>query len=179
MLKRSILFRLAAGMALLCLAEQSYAQEAKSAAPAKELVQAMEAAKLDSIAVKLPTGEDQFAAALYIAGTQLLVVSARYSAPQLLEPRLAAKEYRDIYIELNGAGTPDSKVFISDLGANGLADRKTGNLSDSWEQGTKRVTFDGDWDKQKIQEADYKKSYAAADEDYARILTALVGQAKK
>lgn len=179
MVKRSVLFHLVAGMAVLCLAEESYAQGAKSAAVAKELVQAMETAKLDSIAVKLPTGEDHFAAALYIAGSQLLVVSASYSAPQLLEPRLAAKEYRDIYIELNGAGTPATKVFISDLGANGLADRKTNNMSDSWEQGTKRVTFDGDWDKQKIQEAEYKKAYAAADEDYARILTALVGQAKK
>ena len=36
MLKRSVLFRLAAGMALLCLAEQAYAQGAKSAGPAKE-----------------------------------------------------------------------------------------------------------------------------------------------
>jgi hypothetical protein len=179
MLKRPVLFYLVAGMALLCSATQSYAQGGKSAAAAKELVQAMEAAKLDTIAVKLPTGEDQFAAALYIPGSQLLVVSARYSAPQLLEPRLAAKEYREVYIELNGAGTPDSKVFISDLGANGLVDRKTNNMSDSWEQGTKRVTFDGDWGKQKIQEADYRKSYTAADEDYARILTALVGQTKK
>lgn len=179
MLKRSLLFHLVAGIALLRFAEPSYAQGGKSAAVAKELVQAMETAKLDSIAVKLPMGEDRFAAALYIPGSQLLVVSARYSAPQLLEPRLAAKEYRDVYIELNGAGTPDTKVFISDLGANGLADRKMNNMSDSWEQGPKRVTFDGDWDKQKIQEAEYKKSYAAADEDYARILTALVGQAKR
>jgi hypothetical protein len=179
MSKRLALLHLAAGAVVLGLAGPSYAQTGKSAAAAKELVTAMEAAKLDSVAAKLPAGEDQFAAALYIPGSQLLVVSARYSAPQLLEPRLAAKEFRDIYIELNGAGTPDSKVFISDLGANGLADRKQNNLSDSWEQGAKRVTFDGEWGDQKMQEADYRKAYTAADEQYAALLAALAAAAKK
>ena len=38
-------------------------------------------------------------AALYFPGTQLLVISAKYTAPQLLMDRLKKKEFRDIYLE--------------------------------------------------------------------------------
>jgi hypothetical protein len=39
--------------------------------------------------------------------------------------------------------------------------------------------FDGDNDKQKISDAEYAKAFAAADEEYAKILGALLAEAKK
>ena len=168
------------GVSLLFVPSSLPAQQtSKSAAVAKELITVMDAKKLDSIAAKVPDGADHFAAALYFPGVQLLVISGRYSAPQLMEPRLAKKEYKDTYMELTGTVAPDSKIFVQDMGAPGLTQRKQENLYDTWTQGGKPIMFDGEPDKQKISEADYAKQFAAADEEYSKILTALLAEAKK
>jgi hypothetical protein len=170
----------AIGIAALFMPVAASAQQAsKSAAIAKELVTVMEAKKLDSIAAKIPGGDDHFAAALYFPGVQLLVVAGHYSAPQLMEPRLAKKDYRDTYMELTGTVTPDTKVFVQDMGAPGLAQKKQDNLYDTWTQGGKPIMFDGEPEKQKMSDADYLKSFTAADEEYSKILTALLAEAKK
>lgn len=168
------------GIATLCAPAVASAQQtSKSGAVAKELLTLMEAKKLDSIAAKLPDGNDHFAAALYFPGVQLLVISGHYTAPQLMEPRLAKKEYKDTYMELTGTVTPDTKVFVQDMGTPGLTQKKTDNMYDTWTQGGKPVMFDGDPDKQKISDADYEKRFTAADEEYAKILSALLAEAKK
>jgi hypothetical protein len=168
------------GLMLLALPIVAAAQAAsKSAAVAKELVQVMGQKKLDSIAAKMPTGEGLFAAALYFPNVQLLVISGHYSAPQLMEPRLAGKQYRDTYMELSGTVTADTKVFVQDMGEPGLSKGKQDNMYDTWNQAGKIVMFDGDPDKQKMSDADYLKSFTAADEEYAKILSALLAEAKK
>ena len=174
-------FRLTAiGIAVLLIPIATSAQQAsKSSAIAKELVTVMEAKKLDSIAAKVPGGDDHFAAALYFPGVQLLVISGHYSAPQLMEPRLAKKDYRDTYMELTGTVTPDTKVFVQDMGSPGLTQKKQDNLYDTWTQGGKPIMFDGDPDKQKMSDADYAKNFTAADEEYSKILNALLAEAKK
>src|SRR5258706_6446881 len=101
-------------------AATSPAQDSKSSSLAKQLAAALDAAKLDSIAAKDPAGSDVYVGALYIPGFQLLTVSAKYSAPILLDGRLGKKEYRDVYIDLNSASTPGSKFFVEDLGLDGL-----------------------------------------------------------
>jgi hypothetical protein len=171
----------AIGLMLIGLPSMASAQAAvsKSAAVAKELVQVMEAKKLDSIAAKTPLGDGHFAAALYFPNVQLLVISGHYSAPQLMEPRLAGKQYRDTYMELSGTVTPDTKIFVQDMGEPGLSAKKQENMYDTWTRAGKIVMFDGENDKQKISDADYAKMFAAADEEYARILTALLTEAKK
>src|SRR5262245_66592 len=96
------------------------AQESKSAAAAKELVQALDTAKLDAIAAADPSDPGTFVAALYFAGSQILVVSAKYAAPPLLNTKIANKEFREIYIDLNSASVAGTKVFVIDQGINGL-----------------------------------------------------------
>lgn len=156
------------------------AQESKSAPLAKQLVAALEAAKLDSIAAKDPSGVDIYIGALYIPGFQLLVVSGSYSAPILLDTRIGKKEYRDVYIDLNSASAPASRVLIEDLGADGLkAKREENEPFDSVEATGKHVMFDSDWKKQKISEAEYMKTFGTADERYTSMLTALLTQLKK
>jgi len=164
---------------LVALPSMAAAQVSKSAAVAKELVQAMDAKKLDSIAAKTPLGDGHYAAALYFPNVQLLVISGNYSAPQLMEPRLAAKQYRDTYMELSGTVSPDSKIFVQDMGEPGLSSRKQENMYDTWTRAGKVVMFDGDNGKQKLSDAEYAKMFAAADEEYARILGALLAEAKK
>jgi len=172
-------FRVAiVGLMFACFPSVAAAQVSKSAAVAKELVQVMEAKKLDSIAAKTG-GEGHFAAALYFPNVQLLVISGHYSAPQLMEPRLAGKQYRDTYMELSGTVTPDTKIFVQDMGEPGLTSKKQDNMYDTWTRAGKVVMFDGDNDKQKISDAEYAKAFAAADEEYAKILSALLAEAKK
>lgn len=155
------------------------AQGAKSQAAAKQLAETLDRLKLDSIATADPSDPGTFVAALYFQGAQLLVVSAKYSAPQLLVDKLAKKDYRDIYIDLNAASVAGTKIFVMDQGADGLVARPGDNPPDSWEQGAKTSAFDGDWKKAKISEDEYTKTFAAADERYTRILTLLAEHAKK
>lgn len=167
------------GLLLVCSPSFAEAQVSKSAAVAKELVQVMNAKKLDSIAAKAPAGDGHFAAALYFPNVQLLVISGHYSAPQLMEPRLAGKQYRDTYMELSGTVTPDTKIFVQDMGDPGLTSRSQDNLYDTWTHAGKVVMFDGENEEQKMSDEEYAKAFAAADEEYARILGALLEEAKK
>jgi hypothetical protein len=120
-------------------------------------------------------------AALYFPGFQLLVVSAKYSVPVLLTEKLGTKNYKEVYIDLNSASVPQSKIFVEDLGGDGLKARREENRPfDTYESGGgTRIAFDGDWRKQKLTEEDYTKAFAAADDEYAKILALLVSQLKK
>jgi hypothetical protein len=156
------------------------AQDAsKSAAAAKQLTEVLDRLKLEAIAAPDPTDATTFVAALYFQGGQLLVVSAKYSAPALLTAKLAKKDYRDVYIDLNAASVAGSKIFVMDQTCDGLVAKPGDNAADTWEEGTKTTVFDGDWKKAKISEDDYTKAFAGADDRYARILTLLTEQARK
>ena len=169
-----------AGFVLCLWAGHALAQESKSASLARQLATALDAAKLESIAAKDPGGTNTYVAALYFRGLQLLAVSASYSAPTLLDARLAKKEYRDVYIDLNGAATPDTKVFVADLGIDGLKVRREGDSpADSVDMRGRRTAFDGQWRQQQLSEDDYLKVHAAADERYAAMLAALLAEVKK
>ena len=170
----------AATVLVLSLTATALAQDSKSAALAKQLAAALDDAKLDSIAAPDPTSPDTFVAALYFPNMQLLVVSAKYTVPQLLVAKVAKKDYRDVYIDLNSASVPDSKIFVEDLGADGLKPKREENQPfDTYEQGGKRTVFNSDWKAQKLSEQDYMKAFSGADDQYAHILQALIAQLKK
>ena len=167
-------------MLVVSLAGPALAQESKSATLAKQLTAALDAGKLDCIAAKDPSLPDVFMAALYFSGAQLLVISGKYSVPQLLTDRLGKKEYRDVYMDLNGASAADTKVFIQDPGADGLRAKRDENQAfDIVEIAGKQTMFNSDWKAQKLSEQDYMKVFGDADERYAKILTALLAQVKK
>ena len=175
--------RLSVAAAVLVFSFQSFpaaAQSTSSAAAAKQLTQVLDAAKLDAIAAADPSDPSTYVAALYIQGSQLLVVSAKYAAPALFAAKLKTKEYRDIYIDLSAASIAGSKVFIIDQDCNGLKAKSDGDAApDSWEAGPQQVTFDGDWKKGKLTEEAYGKAFSAADDRYTKILALLTAQAKQ
>jgi hypothetical protein len=179
-IRASVQSAIGVALVLACLPSLAVAQAtSKSAGIAKELVQVMDAKKLDSIAAKIPSTEGTYAAALYFPNVQLLVISGNYPVPQLMEPRLAGKQYRDTYMELSGTVTPDSRIFVQDMGEPGLSSKRQDSLFDTWNRAGKIVVFDGDPDKQKMSDGDYEKAFTSADEEYAKILTALLAEAKK
>jgi hypothetical protein len=177
---RRLLSRVAAAMIMFTAAGVSaHGQGSRSAVVAKELTQVLEAAKLEGIATADPSVPGTFIAALYIQGTQLLVVSAKYSAPLLLVDKIGKKDYRDVYIDLSSASVAGTKIFIQDQSCDGLVSKPDGdNLADSWEEHNKTVAFDGA-KKAKVSEDEYLKTFNAADERYAKMLSLLVAQAKK
>jgi hypothetical protein len=169
-----------AAVLALGVSSSALAQESKSAPLAKQLASALEGAKLDSVAAKDPTNPDVYIGALYIPGFQLLVIANKYAAPSLLDTRLGKGEYRDVYIDLNSAAPAESRVFVEDIGADGLKSRREDNQGfDSIENRGARTAFDSDWRRQKMSEDEYMKAFAAADERYTQMLTALLSQLKK
>lgn len=155
------------------------AQDAKSGAAAKELAQLLEKGQIDAVAAALPGTEDAFVAAMFIPG-ELMIVSARYSAPSLLREKIMKKEYRDVYVDLNSAATPKTRVFIEDLNLDGLVFKPDDNAGfDTFEGPEGRMAFDGEWRKQKLSEDEYRKRFTEADAMYSRYLAALLAEVKK
>ena len=169
---------LALAAALVLAPAVAMAQDSKSASPVTELVKMLDSMKLDSFAVK-GLAANEYVGALYFPGTQLLVVSAKFDTPYRADSLIGMKNYRDLYIELNSASVPNSKVFVSDLSANGLRAKKDGNLYDTADVAGKTYNFDGDWKKAKITEGDYSKAYSTTDEQYMQMIQALLAGLKK
>jgi hypothetical protein len=166
-------------VALSLFPAPAVAQDSKSVALAKELTALLEAKKLDSIAARAPSAADQYVAALYFPG-QLLVVSARYSAPPVLNEKIARSEFKDVYIDLNAASIPDSKVLITDLGADGLRPKREANMPfDLQDTNGRGIRFDGNWREDKMSEEDYMKAFSQADQTYITALEVLIGALKK
>jgi hypothetical protein len=152
------------------------AQDSKSAAVAGQLTQLLDQMKLDAVAAK--HGTDQFVAALYFQGSQLLVVTAKYSTPDRLNYLIGQKQYKDVYSDLSSASEQATKVFVMDLGANGLKfKRETNEPFDTVDSSGGSVAFNGE--RGKLSEDDYKKAFAISDEQYTSMLQALIAALKK
>jgi len=146
-------------LTVLLSSSNGYAQQ--SPALAEELVQLLNGAQLDAIAAKDSEGTDRFVAALAFPG-RLIVVSARYEVPMYVEEKISSGDYREVYLDLNGASIPDTKVLITDSGADGLVSGAEA-AADMVDTGSGAVLFDGDAD---------------AEMQYVRMLNALISEAR-
>src|SRR5262245_8588345 len=161
---------------LLLAASTLSAQDSKSAAVAGELTRLLDEMKLDAVAAK--HGTDQFVAALYFQGSQLLVVGAKYSAPDRLTYLIGQKQYRDVYADLSSASEQATKIFVMDLGANGLKFKRENNEPfDTVDTAGGSVAFNGE--RGKLSEDDYRKVFTTSDEQYTSMLQALLAAIKK
>jgi hypothetical protein len=171
-------FRAIVLVGLLLVPVVAAAQESKSAALAAELARLLDEQKLESVAAQQDA--EHYVGALYFPGAQLLVVSGKYASAARMKDLLAKKDYREVYLDLSSASDQKTRTFIMDLGANGLRFRREDNQPfDTADVAGKSVTFDGDWDRAKISEDEYRKTYAATDQRYAEMLQALIATLKK
>lgn len=154
----------------------AWAQEPASASLAAELSSALAERELEAMAARdAADEEDRFVAALAFPG-QLLVVSARYEVPTLIEQKIANGDYREVYIDLNAASIAGSKVLVTDLGANGL--RASDRTVDMFTTDEMTLRLDGDGSGGQLSDEEYESAVADADERYARMLNALIGQVR-
>ena len=152
------------------------AQDSKSAAVAGELTKLLDQMKLDAVAAR--QGTDQYVAALYFQGSQLLVVGAKYSAPERMNQLIGQKQYRDVYADLSSASEKTTKIFVMDLGANGLKFKRENNEPfDTVDTSGGSVAFNGE--RGKLSEDDYRKVFTTSDEQYTSMLQALIAVLKK
>jgi hypothetical protein len=164
---------------LTTLSSPAWAQDAQSPAAVKELTQLLDAKKLDSIAAADTQSPGTYVGALYFPGSQLLVVSAKYAAPPLLNEKIAKKDYREVYIDLSSASVAGSKLFVMDTNADGLAAKPGGDQAfDTVERAGTNISLDGEWKKAKMSEADYMKAFTDIDTAYVHAIQTLINQLK-
>jgi hypothetical protein len=146
-----------------------------------EFKQLMEQRKLDTIAAQLPDTPGRFAAAMYFPGTQILAVSGIYEPAEVLLEQIGKGAYREVYTSLNSTALREGKLFVQDLGANGLHKERDGDAPFDivYESVTNRIMFDGDWDSQRLTRDEYQARFVEFDRRYATMLSALMTELQR
>jgi hypothetical protein len=154
------------------------AVESHSAPLATELTMLLTSQHLESIA---SPDADAYVGALYIPGTQLLVIRAKYPDKNRMEYYLLNKMYKDAYLDLNSASEPASRMLISDLGSLGLQFKNEKDQPfDMVNIAGKEMSFDGKWGgKDNPSKEDYAKTFESSDEKYSQMLQVLISALKK
>ena len=174
---RGITRCLAAALALTGLAVvpvQSEKTTRTSSAAVGELVKAMNARQLTAIAARDPAEPDRYVAAMLFPGVQLLVITARTQAPDYLEAQLAAKAYGNAYGALQ-QGIADSKLFVQDMGGDGLRGADGGTADVVYSRGKDTRILDGDHKAARMSASNYRKLVSDLDRKYTDMLRVLIG----
>jgi hypothetical protein len=152
-----------------------------SADAVRDLVHVLDQFRHDAIAVADPAEPGFFVAALYIPGSQLLVVSAHHPSAEAVADRITMRRFREVYLDLQGTPTPRDKFFVQDSRADGIlsAFPGSGDVDVVYEDGVRRTLFNGDIQAQHLTAAEYDARLAAADTRYARLLTLLTSAARQ
>src|SRR5690349_12230363 len=103
---------------------------------ARSVVRLLQSAPLTAFAAEDPDARGRFVAVLYVPG-QLLVIEAVHSDVAAIEARIAAEQYRDVYLDLQGNPSPHKRFFVVDAEADGL-------LASPPDDGGVDVVYDGD-----------------------------------
>jgi hypothetical protein len=152
--------------------------ESKSAEFAVQFVQMLESLRLTNLAT---SHDGQYIGALHMPGVQLLVVSGKMVRTERIDYLLAEKNYREAYQDLNIVSEKDTRILISDLGADGLKFRREKDKPfDVVDVAGKQLFLDGKWGgKENPSREEYATTYETADEHYAKALQALIEALKK
>jgi hypothetical protein len=151
-------------------------QTGTSATPVKELAAFLAAHNQTAVAARDPeTGA--FVAALFYPNVQLLVVSARPPEASAVEAQLAAKNFQYVYAALQDGAAEAGRLFVQDLGADGLKDG--GDSVDVVYEEGKQMLFDGNPRSRKVSEKAYREAFSSADTRYARMLSLLLTEARR
>jgi hypothetical protein len=152
-------------------------QESTSHAVVARLTAFLISHGLDSLAAEDRSRPGVIVAVLHIPKSQLLVIEGRCSAVDALRARLATKAYRDVYSDLQGCATADSRLFIQDLGADGVLfePREDGAPFDIvYEKMTRQTRFDGNFKAQQLSEQEYRQRFQTIDAEYSRLVSLLL-----
>ena len=162
---------------LVALSTPAAAQETRPATSpvlVKQLVTAMAAWQLDTVAAIDPEESGRLLGAL-VVGDQLMVISTRHKAEAYLTLQIGKREFRDVYMSLQD-GIAEGRLFFHDLGCDGFG---SGDLDIFYEGAKGRTMLDGNWMAQGLTEIEYAEKRRIAEEQYVKVLTALLEAVKK
>ena len=148
------------------------APSGRSATLVKELVAALETAKLTSFVAEERPGSHRYIGVLLQPGTTLVAVSAIVKDPKSLATAIAAKRYRAAFFTLSGETVTPIATY-QDYGVDGFTPKGI----DGYLTPAGTITFDGDWRKQGLASARaYDQLFAKAEGEYAALLTELLAK---
>ena len=156
------------------LAQEIDSRRFASPALARELAHRLQSAALPAFAAAHPDRPGAFVAVLYVP-EQLLVVDASHPAKAALEERIAAEQYREVYLDLQGTPTPQGGFFVLDAGADGLLTALPGQGSvDMLDDGARpMLLLNGDPQGQEVSKAEYNARIERGDMKYTELLRVL------
>jgi hypothetical protein len=162
--------------AVLLCAPDARAEDSRSGQLASTLVALLEEAGIEALAATDPAADGRYVAALYVPGSQLLVISTTYPDPVRLQQAMDASRHRQVYVDLHSAGATAGRLFVQDLQADGLRFTREGDdpFDVVWENGVTQTVYDGDWERQHLTRAAYAQQFAEADRRYTALLQILV-----
>jgi hypothetical protein len=149
------------------------AQEVSSASLAKELLSLMTSRTLEAFAAEDPADTGHFVAVRAYPGVQLLVVDAKSSSTDYVKWQIEHRAYAAAYDGLDASAVPASKIFVQDMGCDGLRD-DNGGVDVMYEHVTDRTLFDGRGKASGLSKTQYASKRQAAEERYRAMLTLLV-----
>jgi len=174
-----VLAAAAAALFVVTSSTPAAGQAADSRARAAEIVALMNAQQLDSAAAEDLAHPGRFMAVLHIPGVQLLAVAGECQAVEALRATLARKAYRDLYMDLNACAAKDTKLFVQDMGADGLRASRSGATFDTaYEHVDQQTTFNGEWKDQQLSESEYQARFARVEAAYADLLRMVAAHLK-
>ena len=181
-MKRFMFAAFVALVAMAALAPRAAAEEpSQSAAPATAVKALFDQLKITSIAGKDPEEPGRYVAALYIADSQLLVISAPFAVPAVMDKYIAEGNYMEAYQSLQSVVNHKGHFFVVDMQNDGLerVNEPDQGFDSTTTDGGTTIQFDGKWDAQKLSEADYNAKFAKDDARYAKLLKVLATELRK
>jgi hypothetical protein len=168
---------LLASALVLLVSAPGFSQSPSSADLSKQLTELLVAQHSDAVAAADPDTPGRFVAALVFPNSQMLVVSAAYPAPAQLLQQIAAKDYRDVYLTLQQAGSREGKLFFQDMGGDGLR-RDADAVDVLYENGVDQFLFDRAHRPRGLSDSAFQQKFSSSETTYARLLRVLIDQLK-
>lgn len=148
-------------------------QPNESAALAKQLTALMAERGLEVFAAQDSSKPDYFIAIRAYPGVQLLIVGAKSNSPDYIKYQIDQRAYDEAYAGLNASAVPDTKLFIQDMGCDGL--QRDGDPVDvAYEKAHTQVVFDGNGKASGLSKGAYASKVTATDTSYAGMLALLL-----
>ena len=142
----------------------------------RQLVASMKQAGLSAIATRDPGRPGNYVAAMLFPGVQLLVIRAQTTAPEYVEAELAAGRYEAVYNALH-QGVPASKLFVQDMGSDGLGGADGGLADIIYRHGVDQHVLNGDHKAAKLSAPKYAALVGELDRQYTQVLGLLLESA--
>jgi hypothetical protein len=151
-------------------------EDSESAETVRAFLFTLRQHQLEAAAAEYPNEPNQFAAALYLPGSQLLAISATSAYASRLRELIQQGNYRQAYSDLSTSSDRKGHFFVQDLGADGLHRTREDDepFDITWENEVTRTIYNGDWRSQAISETEYDRRFETDDRRYTRLLRVLI-----